>query len=425
MIVSSFSPIDFFHTRCVFEIPGMDTWKSFILLESPFLQIDREATHDRNSLEGVCAKQTSDLISASLFSRMKNLKANSLLKRGFTLMELLVVLVIISTMVGLLLPAVQVARGAARRMQCVNNLKQLGIACHNFESARKTLPPWVLVGRGLMASGHFLMLAHLEQDSLYRKADGFSFHVRTNAVPTFACPEDPTLSRGKFIGSALEIHPGRASSVDGEYGGTSYALNAKVASAIFQAGHPTRADGAFDKIRDGLSNTILFAERMAFSHGDHYPSSALPNLASGSFTWSIWSRGGKNTTNDWRDGAIAATDFPTPSNLPKERQFEGYSWWDNPVFDAPLRKADSPDLGPGPRSDPSFRDGWNGVKNPGGIQPNPRVGATDYRRLQALHRTIMVGCCADGSIHSITASIDPVVFQHLCDPIDGLSGSLE
>ena len=346
-------------------------------------------------------------------------------KKGFTLVELLVVIAIIGALVGLLLPAVQAARGAARRMQCANNAKQLGLACHNFESANKTLPPWTIVNQRQLASGHFLILPHLEQEPLFQLANGFSFQVRHAAVPVFSCPDDPPLSSGKFTGVALSIRPGRASSANGEYGGTSYALNANVTSVGFVSGHPVRPEGSLKRITDGLSHTILFAERMAFSHGDQYPSSSPPNLAVESLTWSIWTRAGKNSLNDWLDGATPAPDFPTPTTQPRNRQTVGYAWWDCPVFDAPYRDTDIPDLGPGPRSDPAFRDGWQGVRNPGGIQAGARVGSTDYRRLQALHGNIMIASLADGSVQSLSATMDPIVFRNACEPMDGQAISLD
>src|SRR5262249_32072799 len=135
--------------------------------------------------------------------------------RGFTLIELLVVIAIIAVLIALLLPAVQAAREAARRAQCVNNLKQIGIALHNYHNAANVFPPgcsanvftvtpityhsWV----GWSAQG--MMLGYLEQSALYN-AVNFAFvpswggddpvtsitntTVARTILATFLCPSD-------------------------------------------------------------------------------------------------------------------------------------------------------------------------------------------------------------------------------------------
>lgn len=91
-------------------------------------------------------------------------KSFGAIHRGFTLVELLVVIAIIGILVGLLLPAVQAAREAARRMSCGNNMKQLGLAVHNFESATKTIP----AGTDQRLNGpHYRLLPYLEQTALF------------------------------------------------------------------------------------------------------------------------------------------------------------------------------------------------------------------------------------------------------------------
>ena len=91
-------------------------------------------------------------------------------KRGFTLIELLVVIAIIAILIALLLPAVQQAREAARRSQCKNNLKQLGLALHNYHETFSVLPP-AHIGRcttpRLMATGLTMLLPYLDQAPLY------------------------------------------------------------------------------------------------------------------------------------------------------------------------------------------------------------------------------------------------------------------
>src|SRR5437762_705786 len=100
-------------------------------------------------------------------------------RRGFTLIELLVVIAIIAVLIALLLPAVQAAREAARRSQCINNLKQIGLALHNYISSNDCVPPGGLmtriVGGGTKTNGdfsaNFRLLGGLEQQPIYNAAN--------------------------------------------------------------------------------------------------------------------------------------------------------------------------------------------------------------------------------------------------------------
>jgi len=112
---------------------------------------------------------------------------------GFTLIELLVVIAIISVLVGLLLPAVQKARESASRIKCANNLKQIGLAMHNYHDAHKRLPPSRL-SIGESPSWAWEILPQLEHENLYRlwpigtlifKVDPVALQT---PVPTYFCP---------------------------------------------------------------------------------------------------------------------------------------------------------------------------------------------------------------------------------------------
>src|SRR5690242_10674623 len=121
--------------------------------------------------------------------------------RGFTLIELLVVIAIIAVLIGLLLPAVQAAREASRRMQCVNNLKQLGLAVMNYESAQGSLPPAVSNSSATM--NDFAMkprlLPFMEQVAVfnllnmslsYKDATNANFTARCTQIQALICPSD-------------------------------------------------------------------------------------------------------------------------------------------------------------------------------------------------------------------------------------------
>jgi prepilin-type N-terminal cleavage/methylation domain-containing protein/prepilin-type processing-associated H-X9-DG protein len=123
-------------------------------------------------------------------------------RRGFTLIELLVVIAIIAVLIALLLPAVQAAREAARRAQCVNNLKQLGLAIHNFESTNQKftdgIGPYPSVGGGTRLGVQGLILPYLEQSSTYATFN-FSIDMNSSAendtarvqqLSAYLCPSD-------------------------------------------------------------------------------------------------------------------------------------------------------------------------------------------------------------------------------------------
>ncbi|WZO98858.1 DUF1559 domain-containing protein [Isosphaeraceae bacterium EP7] len=200
-------------------------------------------------------------------------------RRGFTLIELLVVISIIAVLIALLLPAVQSAREAARRMQCTNNLKQLGLALHNYNTAVGAFPPGIVtsadypttLGSWTVWSPQSMLLPYLEQTPLYNAAnfswaccfdgpipDAVNSTVYLTRIGPFLCPTDAYAgiehinSYVGSLGSSTRSYP-----ADG------------MTNGIFQVYDSNKRSSSVTlaQVTDGSSNTIAFSEALVGTFG--------------------------------------------------------------------------------------------------------------------------------------------------------------
>ncbi|QDT99360.1 DUF1559 domain-containing protein [Gimesia aquarii] len=212
---------------------------------------------------------------------MKRLKKT---QRGFTLIELLVVIAIIAILIALLLPAVQQAREAARRSTCKNNLKQIGLALHNYNETHNILPSgWIGVEPGVGSNVEFgsgwgwgtMALPYLDQSPLYNQIDfnldindpGQTAGLIDQILPAFRCPSDPAPNTFEL---EEEGNPGNVLAVlalanyIGVFGSDELddceivpAGSACQSTGLFFHNSNTR----FRDITDGLSQTLFVGER--------------------------------------------------------------------------------------------------------------------------------------------------------------------
>lgn len=248
---------------------------------------------------------------------------------GFTLIELLVVIAIIAILVALLLPAVQQAREAARRTSCKNNMKQLGLAMHNYLETHSAFPPAGVVNPALTSqqpwSAQAFLLPFLEGGNTYSLIDfsqGYHSAANMNAFPPYGpaalrvsvllCPSEPN-DRARINTSTNQAEH--------------YPLNYALGMGIFEVYNPTngRDGGAAFAVNgrlrerdftDGLSNTIGMSEVKAFNprfHDTTFSVTTVPtspaDVASVINTSTGWSTGNGHT--EWVCGRAIHCGFTT------------------------------------------------------------------------------------------------------------------
>ncbi|QDV65207.1 Type II secretion system protein G precursor [Crateriforma conspicua] len=316
---------------------------------------------------------------------------------GFTLVELLVVIAIVGVLVGLLLPAVQSAREAARSMQCSNNLKQIGLALHNYASAFKGAFPnngysWP-GGYPSDYSPHAKLLPFMEQSNLQDLIDfniymghparadlPVELHVAAGTrVSTFECPSD--------IGSSLhdlEMPSGQTIQI----AGTSYSMNqGSGLDGVFHPGNGTPSDGLcwvdarvrFRDIIDGTSNTIVFAESTIGAGAESTDPTAMMDV-----------RGYRAaTTTSFNDSLLAAAEDKDDELITASiRNWSGdrnHYWLRGSVPNGPV---------------------MNGFLTPNSVIPDLSYRSSKLTGPRSYHTGLVKVLMADGSVNNVTDSID-------------------
>jgi len=264
-------------------------------------------------------------------------------QQGFTLVELLVAITIIAILIALLLPAVQVARAAARRATCANNLKQIGIALHHYHGVHKRFPPAHIVDSRLIIREDFIhtgseltaywswivhILPYLEQESLYERFEldypafwgsGPPLNNPNTSVklPVLLCPEDPAsnkTTRKDCNGTPCEFAFTNYLGVAGTQGGSLVSWSNYRGDGMFPG---TNRSVKLSHVTDGASQTLFVGERPV---GEY-----VFAAGSGDFGW--WAAG---TVDEWPPVGRGDNILDSSAGLyagQKESFADVFHWW--------------------------------------------------------------------------------------------------
>lgn len=267
-------------------------------------------------------------------------------RRGFTLVELLVVIAIIGVLIGLLLPAVQAAREAARRINCVNNLKQLGLALHGHHDSMRHFPPLCEYGRGHSGrrNGFVVLLPFMEETALFAQIDADKganpWDSRTfwqTNISAFTCPSSPrpsNFNNGQVTGLNYRMSVGdRVLRRDRSSPGLDLARGMFIwGGAGIASNNDIKPGVSMNEVSDGLSKTIAMSEKVSMSSATSTKTGGWgvaatqtdPSACQAVETGGTLS-GGRIEDSRWCDGRQAYAGFNTvlPPNSPSCVQSSG------------------------------------------------------------------------------------------------------